>query len=85
MLSRGVKMPTILREGPYRFFFYSSDGNEPVHVHVERENKIAKVWLDPVRVCNNFGFNRSELYKILKLVEQYEEKIKEVWHEFFGH
>ncbi len=78
-------MPTILREGPYRFFFYSSDGNEPVHVHVERENKIAKVWLDPVRVCNNFGFNRSELYKILKLVEQYEEKIKEVWHEFFGH
>ena len=77
-------MPTILREGPYRFFFYSSDGNEPVHVHVERENKVTKVWLDPVRVCNNSGFNRSELYKILKLVEKYEEKIKEVWHAFFG-
>ncbi|MHB2156494.1 DUF4160 domain-containing protein [Calditrichota bacterium GD2] len=78
-------MPTILRDGPYRFFFYSSDGNEPVHVHVERENKIIKIWLDPVRVCNNFGFNRSELYKILKLVEQHEEKIKEAWHEFFDH
>ncbi|EHO41030.1 hypothetical protein Calab_1409 [Caldithrix abyssi DSM 13497] len=78
-------MPTILRDGPYRFFFYSSDGNEPVHVHVERENKITKIWLDPVRVCNNFGFNRSELYKILKLVEQHEEKIKEAWHEFFDH
>ena len=74
----GVNMPTILREGPYRFFFYSSDGNEPIHVHVEREYKVAKIWLELVRICNNFGFNRSEIYKILKLVEQHEKKIKEV-------
>lgn len=72
-------MPTILRNGPYRFFFYSSDGNEPVLVHVERENKITKVWLDPVRICNNFGYNSYELYKILKLVEQFEDEIKEAW------
>lgn len=29
-------MPTVLRVGPYRFFFYSGDGDEPRHVHVER-------------------------------------------------
>ena len=65
--------------------FYSSEENEPVHVHVKRENKITKIWSDLVRICNNFGFNRSEPYKILKLVEQNEDKIKEVWNAFFGY
>ena len=40
-------MPTILREGPYRFFFYASDREEPPHVHVERDDRVAKFWLDP--------------------------------------
>ncbi len=30
-------MPTIPMPGPYRFFFYSGDRDEPPHVHVERE------------------------------------------------
>jgi len=42
-------MPTVLREGPYRFYFYASDGGEPPHVHVQRENMVAKFWLAPVR------------------------------------
>ncbi|OPX39482.1 MAG: hypothetical protein B1H13_09730 [Desulfobacteraceae bacterium 4484_190.3] len=50
-------MPTILREGPYRFFFYSGDGNEPVHIHVERENNLAKFWLAPVRLAWSAGYN----------------------------
>jgi hypothetical protein len=29
-------MPTVLRIGQYRFFFYAGDGNEPPHVHIER-------------------------------------------------
>lgn len=41
-------MPTVLREGPYRFFFSSLDYGEPPHIHVRRENKVAKFWLDPV-------------------------------------
>ena len=43
-------MPTVLRRGPYRFFFYSSDRAEPPHVHVERDENLAKFWLDPVRL-----------------------------------
>ena len=43
-------MPTILRQGPYRFFFYAGDRDEPVHVHVERDDSIAKFWLDPLRL-----------------------------------
>jgi hypothetical protein len=34
-------MPTVLRAGPYRFLFYSSDAEEPPHVHVERDDNTA--------------------------------------------
>ena len=38
-------MPTIWEHGPYRFFFYSGDRDEPSHVHVERErNKANDIW-----------------------------------------
>ncbi len=41
-------MPTILRIGPYRFFFYSNEKGEPSHIHVQRERFLAKFWLNPV-------------------------------------
>ena len=41
-------MPTVLRSGPYRLFFYAGDRDEPPHVHVERVDRIAKFWLDPI-------------------------------------
>ena len=41
-------MPTLLRGGPFRFFFYLGDRGEPPHVHVQRDNHIAKFWLNPV-------------------------------------
>ncbi|HEX9646771.1 MAG TPA: DUF4160 domain-containing protein [Alphaproteobacteria bacterium] len=49
-------MPTILRVGPYRFFFYSGDSDEPAHIHVERDDNVAKFWLDPVRLQGSGGF-----------------------------
>jgi uncharacterized protein DUF4160 len=36
-------VPTVHREGPYRFFFYSADRSEPSHVHVERDANRAKI------------------------------------------
>jgi hypothetical protein len=35
-------MPTVLQRGLYWFFFYSSDRAEPPHVHVERDENLAK-------------------------------------------
>ena len=43
-------MPTVLIIGPYRFFFYSSDGDEPPHVHVKRDDCAAKYWIEPLRI-----------------------------------
>lgn len=56
--------PTVLRKGPYRFFFFASDRDEPTHVHVAREAKAAKFWLSPVRLAYNYGFATNELAKI---------------------
>ncbi len=77
-------MPTALKIGPYRFFFVSLDYNEPPHIHVRRENMVAKFWLDPVSLQKTGGFNRIELNKIAKLVNEKQEHLLEKWHEFFG-
>lgn len=76
-------MPTVLREGAYRFFFYSGDRDEPEHVHVEREANVAKFWLDPVRLERSGGFDRRELRAIQRIVEGHESELVEAWHEYF--
>jgi hypothetical protein len=77
-------MPTILREGPYRLYFYSHEPNEPPHVHVDRENMSAKFWLQPVELARNFGFGARELQQVQDLVARHEFVLWEAWHEFFG-
>ncbi len=34
-------------------FFYGGDRPEPIHVHVTREDAVAKFWLEPVRLAPN--------------------------------
>ena len=76
-------MPTILKTGPYRFFFYAGDGDEPPHIHVEREDKIAKFWLDPIRLHRSGGFPRHEISRIQKLVSEHHNKLLEAWNDYF--
>ena len=78
-------MPTVLRRGPYRFFFVSLDYNEPAHVHVQRERMVAKFWLDPIALQKTGGFSRTELNTIARLVNEEREHLLEDWHDFFGH
>lgn len=77
-------MPTILIIGPYRFFFYASDRNEPYHVHVEREDSTAKFWLSPVRLHYNAGFSRVEIARIQKLVTERQANLIEAWNAYFS-
>jgi hypothetical protein len=77
-------MPTIFESGPYRFFFYANDENEPPHVHVQRERNKAKFWLQPVRLQQSGGFDRNELYRIKKIIDENEKTLLEAWHEFFA-
>ena len=54
-------MPTVKNlPGPYRFFFYSFDCNEPEHVHVQRENKVCKYCLAPLELARNAVFSMRD-------------------------
>jgi hypothetical protein len=78
-------MPTIRGiPGPYRFFFYSFDCNEPRHVHVRREKMICKFWLDPISLGQNYGYAPAELNRIRHLIETHITQIGEAWHEHCG-
>jgi hypothetical protein len=76
-------MPTVLRVGPYRFFFYPSDREEPQHVHVERDNRVAKFWINPVRLQSSGGFARSEIAAIHGIIVSHREQLAEAWNEYF--
>ena len=62
-------MPAVLREGPYRFFFYSGDGEEPQHVLFVRDDRVRKSWLNPVRMQRSGGLRRSEIRRIQPTIE----------------
>lgn len=78
-------MPTVFREGPYSFIFFSSDRDEPPHIHVKRDQEIAKFWLNPVSLAKNRGFGEHELNQITRLVVKYQERLMEAWHDYFGY
>ena len=77
-------MPTLLTVGPYRFFCYAGDQNEPPHIHIERDKSLTKFWLQPVRLQNNQRFSRVEINRIQKLVETHQEQLLRGWHDFFN-
>jgi len=77
-------MPTVLRSGPYRFYFYSHGPNEPPHIHVDRDDMSAKFWLDPVQLAANLGFRARELREIQSMVKDSRQRLLEAWNEFFG-
>lgn len=77
-------MPSALRVGPYRFFFFSADGQEPPHVHVERDDARAKFWLNPVRLAESVGFRSAELNRIQRIIEDRVEDLRRSWNEYFA-
>lgn len=76
-------MPTVLRIGPYRFYFYSHESDEPPHIHIDRDSQSCKFWLEPVALARNLGFSPKELRTIEGLVIDNTQTILEAWHEYF--
>lgn len=77
-------MPTVLRVGPYRFFFYAYDRREPPHVHVERDAYRAKIWLNPVQLAPPGRFGRREITRIVSLVWEHRQDLLGSWNEFLA-
>jgi hypothetical protein len=76
-------MPTALRIGSYRFYFYSYDCGEPRHMHVDRGDLSAKLWLDAdVRIADARGYNRRELREIERIAREHLEQLRDEWDRF---
>jgi hypothetical protein len=77
-------MPTLLRWKGYRFFFYSADGWEPAHVHVVRDGKEAKIWLNDIAVAMNLGYPARELTEIVRKTREQRAVFLEAWNDYFA-
>jgi hypothetical protein len=78
-------MPTVFRNlRGYRFFFFSLDRGEPIHIHVAKGRGYAKFWMRPVELARSRNLRSHELNAIVELIEENQEEIERRWNEHFG-
>jgi hypothetical protein len=77
-------MPTILRVNGYRFFFWSKEDGEPVHIHIEKAEASAKVWLKPLADDYFYGFSPREIKEIREIINENIELFITKWNEYHG-
>ena len=77
-------MPTVLRWGPYRAYFYSNESGEPAHIHVRAGGKEAKFWLHDFALAINAGFPAHELGDIVRHLRAHRNDLLAAWNEHFG-
>lgn len=76
-------MPTVLRWKGYRFYFFSNEGFESPHIHIDKSGKSAKFWLVPLKLAKNMGFTDNELKEISEKLNQDKEVILDAWNKYF--
>lgn len=75
--------PTVFREGPFRFFFFSRE-EQRSHIHVESADGEAKFWLAPsIELARSYGLNEPDLHRIERLVREHEQEIRDAWNSHF--
>jgi hypothetical protein len=75
--------PTILRHGPYRFYFFSREETR-MHVHVGCPDGECKFWLEPaIGLARNYRLSDTQLRDIEKLIEAHSDEFKTAWKEHF--
>lgn len=72
-------MPTVLRVGAFRFFFYMQEGREPAHIHVESGDGEAKFWLTPIAAAFRTGYADHEVRRIEVLINENLELLLNAW------
>lgn len=78
-------MPTVLYIKGYRFFFYSQEGYEPIHVHVIKAEAEGKIWLEPkLKAAFFINFKVRQQHEIMQIAENNHQLLKQKWNEYFG-
>jgi hypothetical protein len=77
-------MPTVLRWNGYRFYFFSNEGSEPPHIHIDKAGNTAKYWLNPVALAQNIGFAARQLSEIDAKIAEQQARFLEAWNDHFN-
>ena len=76
--------PTVFREGPYRFYFFSREERR-IHIHVASSDGEAKFWIEPtIELAENHGVSSHELGTLQEIVRRHEHEIRTAWQRHFG-
>jgi hypothetical protein len=76
--------PTVFREKGYRFYFLSNE-EKRIHVHIECQSGEAKFWIEPiVALANSQGLNNRILNELSSLVMRHKDEIIKKWQQHFG-
>lgn len=76
--------PTVFRNGPFRFYFFSREETR-MHIHINAAGGEAKFWIEPmIELAKNDGLSTRQLNAVQRLVETNEEKIRLAWRDHFG-
>ena len=79
-------MPTILLVAGWRFFFYSNEGNEPIHVHCRKGGKECKYWLDrknfALEEAYSYNMKQKDKREAKKIIFEYFDYIEKEWDRF---
>ena len=81
-------MPVVLKYKSYQFFFYSNEGDpkEPLHIHVRKNDALAKIWLEPdPHVTESYGFGSHELNELLQIAIKNQRMIARYWNDHFSY
>ncbi len=75
--------PTVFRDGPFRFFFLREEAR--LHIHVQSPEGEAKFWIEPkIELARNHQLSAQDLSRVLQLVADHEQEIRDAWRRHFG-
>ena len=81
-------MPTVVYIFGWRLFFYSNEGNEPIHIHAEKADMECKYWIleEEVEIKESYAYNlgQSDRKEIKKIIYQHFDIIIESWNKHFN-
>ncbi|HRE41993.1 MAG TPA: DUF4160 domain-containing protein [Ignavibacteria bacterium] len=80
-------MPEVFRKNGWRFFFYSNEGNEPIHIHCQNSEKTCKFFIDiklkELYLADSKNVSNSDISKVKKMIIDNLDVIILKWNEHF--
>ncbi len=79
-------MPTVLYFYGWSFF-YSNEGNEPIHIHAEKGDIDCKYWINEadftIKLATAFNMSSDKINEVADIIYENLQLIKNAWHNYF--